>query len=412
MFIKHIANTALVQGRYDGGNGISGHGYLARIDRETEQGITLLALAASQALHRLEAKLAHSQDRLAAMLARVAEYAAQGRPQSLGYGLLLLGTFVALLAAESYLLMPTMRGFGIAHPLHQMIAAASIVLVGAVLLKYVYEDARAYFALSPAERKGAPRWTMQRLLLPALAVFTIVLFIFLGIFRASEMIFAHQIDANSDLGRFVSEHEMLTKLTIALLTVALPIGGALALAHGIEITREWWRWMRARYLCWRHQRRVHQITHEIAATRERLTHQTSALRNAGESLKAEYEYGQEHGRRLGLHKMPAWFFVLKTAAVAAISLFLVYAVDQWLQVNLMLSSERWIFYGLLVAGVTAVYGVRQWLRRERPAPDDLRWRPRWANESAHSVTGEAEVEAATSKRPLSIADGFTAPIRG
>jgi hypothetical protein len=325
------------------------------------------------------------------MQRRLAHYDGDRRPQSLGYALILLATFVALLAAEAYLLMPTMRGFGIAHPLHQMLAAGSIVLVGAVLLKYVYEDARGYFALSAQDRRAAPHWTMQRVLLPSLGVFTLVLFVFLGLFRASEMIFAHGLDPASDLGRFVSEQELLTKATIVLLTVALPVGGAIALAHGIAIAREWARWMRLRYLCRHHHRRSHAVAWEIEAVRVGLEKDTAALRMSGESIKADYEYGQDQGRSLGLYRLPVWFYVLKAAAVVALTFFLIYVADQWVQARWgEMDSVRWLFYGLLGAAVGALYGARQWFVRERPSPEDLHWKPRWTNEPVR--TGAAVQE--------------------
>ncbi|MBX3280755.1 MAG: hypothetical protein KF868_22385 [Acidobacteria bacterium] len=390
--IRSVSDSPLVQGRYDGANGIPGRHHQSGIDRRMDEFAERLARDAGTAIHRMEAALAYSHERLAEMRLRLARYDGDGRPQSLGYGLILLATFAALLAAEGYLLMPTMRGFGIAHPMHQVIAAGSIVLVGAILLKYVYEDARVYFGLPAQQRRAAPLWTMQRILLPALGIFTLVLFVLLGLFRASEMIFAHGLDPESDLGRFVSEHDVLTRATIVALTVALPVGGAIALSHGIGIVREWARWMRIRFLCMHHHRRTHVVAREIDAVRERLAKDTAAVRLGGEALKAEYEYGQDQGRTLGLYRLPVWFYALKTAAVVALTFFLIYVADQWAQARWgEMDSIRWLFYGLLGAAVGALYGARQWFVRERPSPEDLHWKPHWAEEPVRRRAAVQEV---------------------
>lgn len=374
--------SALEKGRYDGANKTEGEDFQAQVGHATEQKVNRLEHDAAGNIRALEARKAHSEDRLAELNKRLEEILAEGRPRALFYGLLFLLMFCAALSSETYLLMPTMRGFGIADPLAQLLAASGIVLMGAVVLKFLYSEARHYYGMTAGDRATASNWKLQRILVPLVTILILTGFFLLGLFRASEMIFANQLDPSSDLGRFVGEHDLLTKLVIVFLTVMLPVAGAIALSHGIEIVKNWLEWMRVRYSSWAHHRRVHHTAKALEAANEQLTKRIAEERGHGEEIKAEYRDGYNHGEQLGMHKLPVWFYVVKTVAVGLGVAFLVFLLDLLLASRFELPGWRWIFYLAGVLAVTGLYGMRQWLKRERPEPEDVRWKPIWRDEQA------------------------------
>jgi hypothetical protein len=317
---------------------------------------------------------------LAAARERLDEILAEGRRKALFYGILLIAMCLAALCSEVYLLTPTMRGFGIAEPLHQFLTASGIVLMGATILKFVYSETRHYYAMTAEVRAKAPNWKIQRVLLPCVAALVLSGFFVLGLFRASEMIFANELDQSSTLAQFVAQHEGLTKAVLVFLTVMLPVAGALALTHGIEIIRAWFEWTRLRYSAWWHNRSIHQTTKALQAKQEQLDKQIAEHRQYGNEVKAEYRDGYNHGKQLGMHKLPAWFYVVKTVAVGLALTFVVFLLDLLLTQHYELPGWRWIFYMVGVLGLTALYGVRQWLARERPSETDIRWKPIWRDE--------------------------------
>lgn len=393
MFVNTIGKLsvtrALDKGRYDGANETSGSDFQQQVDHATEQKVNRIEREASGTIRGLEARKSHSEDRLAAANARLDEILSQGRPKPLVYGLVLLVMFFAATSSEVYLLMPTMRGFGIADPLHQMLAAGGIVLMGAIVLKFLYTEARHYYGMAAEERRQAPNWKLQRVLLPLVGLVVLTGFLLLGMFRASEMIFANELDPSSDLGRFVGENDGLTKAVLVFLTVMLPVAGALALSHGIEIVRNWFEWTHLRYSSWRHNRRVHHTTKALEAAEEQLGKRIGEERSNGEEIKAEYRDGYNHGKRLGMHKLPVWFYVLKTVAVGLGMTFLMFLLDLWLARSYELPGWRWIFYIAGILFITGLYGVRQWLARERPKETDIRWKPRWRDEETEPTSSRA-----------------------
>ena len=386
---KQSVKRALDNGRYDGANETPGSDFQQQIDHATEQKVDRIEREASGTIRGLEARKSHSEDRLAAANARLDEILSQGRPKPLVYGLVLLVMFLAATSSEVYLLMPTMRGFGIADPLHQMLAAGGIVLMGAIVLKFLYTEARHYYGMAAEERRQAPNWKLQRVLLPLVGLVVLTGFLLLGMFRASEMIFANELDPSSDLGRFVGENDALTKAVLVFLTVMLPVAGALALSHGIEIVRNWLEWTHLRYLSRRHNRRVHHTTKALEAAEEQLGKRVGEERSNGEEIKAEYRDGYNHGQQLGMHKLPVWFYVLKTVAVGLGVTFLMFLLDLWLAHSYELPGWRWIFYVAGILFITGLYGVRQWLARERPKETDIRWKPRWRDEETEPTSSRA-----------------------
>jgi hypothetical protein len=383
--------SARAEGAYAGGNNTSGEDFLDQVGHATEQTVNRIEHDASEHIHGLEASKNHSEDQLGASNARLTEILAEGRPKPLLYGLIMLLMFFAAMSSEVYLLMPTMRGFGIAEPLHQMLAAAGIVLMGAIVLKFLYTEARHYFGMTPEERAKASTWKLQRILLPLVAATVLTGFLFLGMFRASEMIFANSLDAFSDLGRFVSEHDALTKAVLIFLTVMLPVAGALALSHGIEIVRNWFEWTRLRYLTWLHSRRVHQTTKSLEAAREKLDKRVAEARGYGDEVKSEYRDGYNHGQRAGLHRLPTWFYILKTVAVGLGMTFVMFVMDLWLESHFQLPGWRWIFYAAGILFVTGLYGMRQWRIRERPKPEEVIWKPIWRDEDSPQVVVSQQI---------------------
>lgn len=381
---KAPTRSARAEGVYAGGNNTRGDDFLDQVGHATEQTVKRIEHDATGRIRGLEARKNHSEDRMAALSARLDKILAEGNRRVLFYGLVMLVMFFAAMSSEVYLLMPTMRGFGIAEPLHQMLAAAGIVLMGAIVLKFLYTEARHYFALTPEERAKAPNWKMQRILLPLVALTVLTGFVFLGMFRASEMIFANSLDPSSDLGRFVGEHDGLTKAVLIFLTVMLPVAGALALSHGIEIVKNWIEWTRLRFLCWLHNRRVHHTTKSLEAAWEKLDKRVSEVREYGDEIKAEYRDGYNHGQQAGLHRLPTWFYVLKTAAVGLGMIFAMFLIDLWLQSRYELPGWRWVFYVAGILFVTGLYGVRQWRIRERPNPEEVVWKPIWRDEKPSS----------------------------
>ncbi len=371
---------ALPKGRYDGANGTRGEDFQEQVDHATERNVQLIEQKASDRIRGLEAQKAHSEDRWKRANTRLNEILEAGRPKALVFGLALVVMFMAAICSEIYLLMPTMRGFGIADPIHQMFAAGGIVLMGAIVLKFLYSEARHYYALPPEEQAAAPNWKLQRILLPAVGILVITGFFLLGLFRASEMIFANELDPTSDLGRFVGTNDGLTKAVLVFLTVMLPVAGALALSHGIEIIGNWVEWARLRYLSWAHNRRIHHSEKELHAATEQLEKRSGAQREHGEEIKAEYRDGYNHGQNLGMHQLPVWFYVVKTLAVGLGVTFLMFLVDLWLQNHYQLPAWRWLFYVAGILFVTGLYGVRQWLARERPSENEVKWKPIWRDQ--------------------------------
>lgn len=379
---KALTKSARAEGVYAGGNNTRGEDFLDQVGHATEQTVNRIEHDATGRIRGLEARKNHSEGRLACSNARLNEILVEGRPKPLFYGLVLLLMFCAAMSSEVYLLMPTMRGFGIAEPWQQMMAAAGIVLMGAIVLKFLYTEARHYFGMAPEDRAKAANWKLQRILLPLVALIVLTGFLFLGLFRASEMIFANSLDPSSDLGRFVGENSTLTKAVLVFLTVMLPVAGALALSHGIEIVKNWLEWMRLRYLSWLHNHRVHHTTKTLEASREKLEKRVAEARNYGDRIKSEYRDGYNHGQQTGLHRLPAWFYVLKTIAVGLGMIFAMFLVDLWLQSHYDLPGWRWVCYMAGILFVTGLYGVRQWRIRERPNPEEVVWKPIWRDEKS------------------------------
>src|ERR1051326_6406540 len=161
LFKKLTIKRVLDKGRYDGANNTCDEDFQQQVDHATERSVHTMEHDAAGPMRRLEGIKAHCGDRLAAAQVRLDEILAEGRPKALFYGLLLMTMCFAALCSEVYLLMPTMRGFGIAEPLHQFLTASGIVLMGATILKFVYSETRHYYPM-PAEwplKRGRKRQT-------------------------------------------------------------------------------------------------------------------------------------------------------------------------------------------------------------------------------------------------------------
>jgi hypothetical protein len=370
-------------GFYAGANNKDGDDFQVQVGHATQAAACSLERKASKTIRTLEGHKAHSEGRLIALKRRLDEILTEGRPKALLTGLVFLLMASAAGSSETWLLMPTTRGFGIAEPFAQLLAASGIVLMAGIVLKFVYSEARDYYSLPPEKRAKVSNWKFQRILLPLITIVILTGLCTLGLFRSSEMIYANQLDPSSDLGRFVGEHDQLTKLVIVFLTVMLPVAGAIALSHGIEIVRNWIEWIRIRSSSWVHQRRLDHTSKALQSANEQLTKRIAEERSYGEEIKAEYRDLYNLGKKLGMHKLPVWVYLVKTLGVCLGVTAVVYLLDLLLQSQFELPSLRWVFYGAGILAITAFFGMRQWLKRERPRPEDYDiWKPLWRDEQA------------------------------
>jgi hypothetical protein len=332
-------------------------------------------------LKRFEARMEVLRERRDRAEARLAELRAETegkRPEMLAPLFWLALGFCAVLG-EVILIAPVLDGWGIADLEMQLFAAAVIVLTASGLFDRVLRRARDRSRPEPVGGSAGVRHLVTLLL----AVFALALLAAFGWWRANEMIFASSV-SGGEWGSFLAENPRLTRVSVILLTLGLPLFAALTMEWGFRELRLGFAWVKA-------ERTIACCAERLRNLPKRHEEKSLAL---GERLKAlEEEEGKtthaylEHhelGVILGAVKERLAWIMLRTAGLTLLLIVACFLLDPLLSHHIESVRARIMLYVLATAGTIALYFARALRHRERPTPHDLyRNRPvRWRDSVA------------------------------
>jgi hypothetical protein len=350
-------------------------------------------------LKRLEARMEVLRERKERVEARLAELRAETegkRPEMLAPLFWLALGFCAVLG-EVILIAPVLDGWGIADLEMQLFAAAVIVLTASGLFDRVLRRVRGRSGPEPVDGSAGVR----HLLTIMLTGFALALLAAFGWWRANEMIFASSV-SGGEWGSFLAENPRLTRVSVVLLTLGLPLFAALTMEWGFRELRLGFAWRKA-------ERTIASCAERLRKLPKRHEEKSLAL---GERLKAleeeedktTYAYLEHHelGVILGAVKEHLAWIVLRTAGLTLLLIVVCFLLDPLLSHQVESARARIMLYVLATAGTIALYLARALRHRERPTPHDLhRNRPvRWRDSVAVALPAPSR-----SALPASVGNG-------
>lgn len=260
-----------------------------------------------------------------------------------------------LCVGETALLAPITQGLGIAHEVMQLLVAGVIVLALTGLVKIT-----AWYYRKP---ESSFVW---RVVFTLLCVSSLV---FLGWFRAAELIYATAQGANK-LKSFLSQAEGLTTLVLTLLTVTLPVVAGIALDWGLENLRLAWEWRNARRANTNYIRKHENAKQTLEAAKEQLARTEKIIDRQCDSFTQAYLNAYEQGRTLGAEPFSLKLLMLRVLAFGLLTMFAVFVsayiwLDEILLQAITTDGARLMLYGAAWLGATACYAafeIKAWLR--------------------------------------------------
>src|SRR5262249_38599127 len=136
----------------------------------------------------------------------------------------------------------------------------------------------------------------------------------LGWWRAQELIFAGKVNSD-DLGTFLSQNPMLTRICVTLLTVGLPVFAALAFEWGAGRLTAAWSWHRGRQRFLRCSQQQDKARTNLHALVEAADCQIARLEHERKEATQTYLQNYDLGRLVGAHRPHALPLVAKVVAV-------------------------------------------------------------------------------------------------
>jgi hypothetical protein len=393
--IRHVE----AEGFYHGTQGVGREPMLVQIAAQFEATRAEVREKFARILKRLEARMEVLRERKGRAEARLAEVVAEtgGRRPEILAPLFWLALGLCAVVGEVILIAPVLDGWGIADPEMQLFAAAVIVLTASGLFERVLRRVKDGSHPEPARVSGSAG--VRHLVTVLLAVFALALLAAFGWWRANEMIFASSV-SGGEWGSFLARNPDLTRTSVILLTLGLPLFAALTMDWGFRELRLGFAWHRA-------ERTVAHCAETLRKLPKRHEEKTLAL---GEKLKGLQEeerktahaYLEHHelGVILGAVKEhPAWI-VLRAMGLVLLLVAACLLLDPLLARHVESSRARVIFYILATAGTIALYLAHALGHRERPTSRDLyrnravRWRDATAAELATRIVPPAADRAA------------------
>jgi hypothetical protein len=157
-----------------------------------------------------------------------------------------------------------------------------------------------------------------------------------------------------------------------MLTVVLPLGGAVAIEWGFAALERAWRWRRAQRRADRLERALDGATKRLEAARERLDREIEARQAERGEMEAQFLEYYEQGVTIGARRLPLWYVVAKIVVATMLSLVLsLVSLAPLVLVPLVgpiLAAVLACAVALLMGALYAVRAIRVW---DRPTPAEL-----------------------------------------
>jgi hypothetical protein len=303
------------RGFFDGAQGIEAARFLEELTAEFERKKTELRNHLTKRIKQLEARLETLTRIAPEAQARWERIKNQyDRIPPLIVPVVKIITSAGGIAAEAIILAGILDILAISNPTHQLVAAAAIVTMAAIIY---------HFALESTENPGAKHARLSQIL----AGITTIALIVLGVLRARQIAFSAALCENP-LARFLNTHPVLGTILFVFLTLLFPIAAALALHSGYRGIREWREYTRARKLAARHSAQREQTEKKLEAQREVLNHGLASLEQQRNEWSSSYLHHHEQGMKMGAKQQPYWEVVVKSLAwTAAAFLCALFVVD-------------------------------------------------------------------------------------
>jgi hypothetical protein len=351
-----------------GAHGISPNHTLDGIDADTERDVALLKRDWASKIKDLEADGASLTREGEAARKRFSAYEGES-PSPPPIALATIAVFLGAIAfaGELAFLMPVMDGFGLAGFGECLFAASSLVFVSAVF----FTPAVRVFFRSGSDGSRGPA---TRLLAFGVILATAVALAFtvaLGVWRGDVMVFSGSL-AGGAIGTFLESSSTLTKVMFTLLTVALPLGGALAVEWGLAALERAWRWRRALRAADRLERALDGANKRLEAAQEQREREIEARTAERGEAAAQYLEYYEQGVTIGARRLPLWYVVAKIAVATMLALALSFVtLAPIVLVPLVGPLIAIVLAGVVALLTGALYAVRAIRVWDRPTPTEL-----------------------------------------
>jgi hypothetical protein len=397
MRIKRIRHVE-PEGFYHGTQGVPQEPMLGQIQAQFELMRARLCEKFARIVKRLEARrevLRERQERARSRLQELIDETG-GRPPEILVPLFWLILGLCAVAGEVILIAPVLDGWGIANPEAQLFAASVIVLTASGLFDRVLRRIRDDSHRPPITAREFSR--AHHLLTIALGAFAFALLAAFGFWRANEMIFAASV-RGGEWGSFLASNPTLTRASVMLLTVGLPLFAALTMDWGFRELRLGFAW-------WEAKATIAHCADKLAKLGKRHEEEKAVLAEKLKALEEEernttHAYQEHHdlGVILGaVRERLSWVF-LRCAGLALLLIVACMILDPFLGKHIASSQARIVLYVLATGGTVTLYLAYALKRWERPSPRDLyrnravRWREEGTTE-VHAISVADEVRSA------------------
>jgi hypothetical protein len=391
--IRHVEP----EGFYAGTQGTSREPMLEQIAAQFEAARAEVREKFACILKRLEARLEVLRERKQRAETRLAQLVTEtgGRRPEILAPLFWLVLGLCAVVGEVILIAPVLDGWGIADPQIQLFAAAVIVLTASGLFERVLRRVKDASHPEPARVSGSAG--VRHLVTVLLAVFALALLAAFGWWRANEMIFASSV-SGGEWGSFLARNPNLTRTSVILLTLGLPLFAALTMDWGFRELRLGFAWHKAERTIAHSAEMLRKLPKRHEEKSLALGEKLKGLEEEERSTTHAYLEHHELGVILGAVKEGLGWIILRALGLALLLVAACLLLEPLLARQFESLGTRIILYVLATAGVITLCLAYALRHRERPTPHDLyRNRAlRWREDTATVPPPRAELPAAES----------------
>ena len=224
----------------------------------------------------------------------------------------------AALVVDSILLGPGLDAINITDPTLQYVAAFGLACLSSLVFHLAHEtfsDPRIGFE--------------TRIIWRVLGGFAAVSLLGWGMLRGFQVGFAADLNQNP-LGRFLSEHPVLSSIFFCFITLAAPLVGAAAITYAAPRIVDSHAWKRAKAEHDSLYAKLIEARKKLESERESLDHRLQQLdARCQEWISAATQY-HERGARHGARQVPHWLVILKATLWSVVGLVLGCVLGQFL----------------------------------------------------------------------------------
>ena len=369
LFSRHkTEQTVSAEGFHHGSQGVGSDYSLDEIAARFSQQKLIARLRIIDRIKRIEAQVATLESRSndATRYWQYLQDKGERMPPEIVAPLLAFALAACAALGEVVLLGPVMDGFGIADPQAQYFTAGVLVFVASGLL-----DIWIRRVPDSSDAQTPRRSSFLSVILTVF--FTLLVFgllVSLGWWRAEEMIFAASVRQGA-WGRFLAQNSTLTRVSVTLLTMGLPIFAAIAFRWSFDRLRYAREWRRARRGTRCLTSRLNTARKHLEAETEKLETRLALIEKRKREQENLYLQARELGRIIGARQVPFRHVALKIASLMLVIMMGWLLLDPFISLYILSVEARTLLCVIATLGLGGLYAsaaIRSW---SRPSPKKL-----------------------------------------